>query len=52
MLAELEIWVEPNEAGNLSVYRVFGENGEDLGLWEAYDSEDAILAATEDLRGA
>ena len=50
MLAELVTWVEPNEAGNLPVYRVFGEDGEDLGLWEAYDSEDAILAATEDLK--
>ena len=42
MFAKLEIYVPPNKGGNLSVYRVFGEQGNDLGLYEAYDEADAV----------
>ena len=46
MFAELEIFVAPNHSGNLPVFRVFDAEGNDLGLYEAYDKFDAILLAS------
>ena len=46
MFAELAIFVTPNEAGNLPVFRVFDADGNDLGLYEAYDEDDAVSLAS------
>ena len=45
MFAILEIFVSPNQAGNLPVFRVFDAEGCDLGLYEAYDDCDAVSLA-------
>ena len=46
MFAEIEIFIAPNQAGNLPVFRIFDAEGNDLGLYEAYDAADAISLAS------
>ncbi len=46
MFAELVTNVSANVFGNLPVFRVFDADGNDLGLFEAYDESDAVALAS------
>lgn len=50
MFVKIEIYVPPNECGNLPIYRVFDNQGVDLGLYEAYDEADAVRLAEIELK--